>query len=81
MNDTDRPPAGVAAHRESHRQRRQHTHRDDQQKRDAVHPAVPRGGATATQHRHIDPERGQDQRHPKQGEQHDRETARRRRGS
>jgi hypothetical protein len=26
--------------------------------------------------RHIDPESGQDQRHPKQGEQHDRETAR-----
>jgi len=58
-NDRDRSPAGVAAHRESHRQRRQHTHRDDQQKRDAVHPAVPRDRATAAQHRGIDPECGQ----------------------
>jgi len=41
-----------------------------------VHAAVPGGRATAAQHRHIDPESGQDQRHPKQGEQHDRETAR-----
>ena len=53
-----------------------HTHRDDQQKRDAVHPTVPRHWATAAQHRRIDPKPGQDQRHPKQGEQHDRETAR-----
>ena len=42
----------------------------------AVHPAVPGGGSSATQHRHINPKRGQDQRHPEQGEQHDRETTR-----
>jgi hypothetical protein len=59
---------------ESHRQRCEHAHRDDQQERDAVHPAMPHGGITAAQHRHIDPKRGQDQRHPKQNEQHDCET-------
>jgi len=41
-----------------------------------VDPAVPGGGTPATQHRHINPKRGQDQRHPQQGEQHDRETSR-----
>jgi hypothetical protein len=50
------------------------TGRNDQQERDPVHPAVPGGRSSATQHRHINPKPGQDQRDPQQGEQHDRET-------
>jgi hypothetical protein len=41
-----------------------------------VHPAVPRGGIAAAQHRHINSKRGQDQRHPEQSQQRDSETTR-----
>jgi hypothetical protein len=74
--DRDWPPTGVASHGESHRERRQQARRDDQQERDPLYPAVPGVGATATQHRDINPKRGQDQRHPKQHQQHDRHATR-----
>ena len=59
---------------ECHCQWRKHPGRNDQQERDAVHPAVQGGRSSAAQHRPINPKPGQHQRHPEQGEQHDRET-------
>jgi hypothetical protein len=66
----------IPPHREGHRQRCEHAHRNDQQKRDSVHPAVPRVGITAAHHRHINSKRGQHQRRPKRSKQHNRETTR-----
>ena len=75
-NDSDRPPACVTPHRESHGQRRKHPGRNDQQECDRMHPSVPGSGTPTTEQRRIDPEGGKHQRHPKQREHHDRKTAR-----
>jgi len=64
--DSDRPPAGITPHRERRCQRRKYTGRNDQQERDPVDPAVPCVGIPASQHRSIDPESGQYQRHSEQ---------------